>query len=81
MSEKTLFQSHGLTYKRTIPFEYTWSTDIFVAVDFIETGVEVIVTRSEMTKAKANFLMQGTVKAAFILMAFFFSPVKGLELA
>ena len=42
---------HRLTYKRTITFEYTWSTDIFVAVDFTETGVEVIVTRSEMTKA------------------------------
>ena len=42
---------HRLAYKRTITSENTWSTDIFVAVDFIETGVEVIVTRSEMTKA------------------------------
>lgn len=38
----------------------------------METGVEVIVTRSEMIKAEANFLIQDTVKAAFILMAFFF---------
>ena len=32
-----------------------------------------------MTKAQANFLIQDTVKAAFILMAFFFFPSKGLR--